>query len=239
MERLVSLISGGGSTMEQIGLAIERGGIPDMQLAGVISSKADAGGVQKARALGIEPIVVDPREFRSQALGGKIDREAFGHRLLRVLREDLGATVVTQNGWIPHTPPRVTEAYAGRIFNQHPGEPGMFGGKGMAGKAVHVAVLKFQELVGRVFPTAVVAHRATAGLDEGAVVHRRMVDVLPGDTPATLQERALPIEHIVQVEMLNLFMRGLLRDLEPTLVLPEESYFLEQAKLFAREHPEG
>ena len=239
MERLVSLISGGGSTMEQIGLAIERGGIPDMQLAGVISSKADAGGVQKARALGIEPIVVDPREFRSQALGGKIDREAFGHRLLRVLREDLGATVVTQNGWIPHTPPRVTEAYAGRIFNQHPGEPGMFGGKGMAGKAVHVAVLKFQELVGRVFPTAVVAHRATAGLDEGAVVHRRMVDVLPGDTPASLQERALPIEHIVQVEMLNLFMRGLLRDLEPTLVLPEESYVLEQAKLFAREHPEG
>ena len=220
-------------------LAIERGGIPDMQLAGVISSKADAGGVQKARALGIEPIVVDPREFRSQALGGKIDREVFGHRLLRVLREDLGATVVTQNGWIPHTPPRVTEAYAGRIFNQHPGEPGMFGGKGMAGKAVHVAVLKFQELVGRVFPTAVVAHRATAGLDEGAVVHRRMVDVLPGDTPASLQERALPIEHIVQVEMLNLFMRGLLRDLEPTLVLPEESYFLEQAKLFAREHPEG
>ena len=161
MERLVSLISGGGSTMEQIGLAIERGGIPDMQLAGVISSKADAGGVQKARALGIEPIVVDPREFRSQALGGKIDREAFGHRLLRVLREDLGATVVTQNGWIPHTPPRVTEAYAGRIFNQHPGEPGMFGGKGMAGKAVHVAVLKFQELVGRVFPTAVVADYLT------------------------------------------------------------------------------
>lgn len=240
-ERLASLISGGGTTMREIVRAVQSGEIPDMEVACVIASRPDAGGIEKARTLGIpdkDIVVVEPGAFRGS--DGKIDRAAFGKRLLAVL-EDHGATVVTQNGWIPYTPSNVIGAYNGRIFNQHPGDPVAFGGKGMMGKAVHAAVLEFQRLAGRTFATSVVAHHADPVLDGGAVVQRAKVPVLLGDTPETLQERALSEEHRVQIELLQNFVRLQVQRLESEhLVAPEEIELLAEAKRIARErYPEG
>ena len=230
MERLVSLISGGGTTMEQIALAIERGDVPGMQMTGVIASKPDAGGIDKARKLGIPTMIVDQRAFRSER---GLDRAAFGRRLLAVLG-DYGATVVTQNGWIPLTPANVTFTYGDRIFNQHPGPPEQFGGKGMMGKAVHAAVLKFQELAGRTFDTSVVGHYADPELDKGGVVVRRKVEVFHNDTVDSLQARALPEEHRAQIEMLRALVDCRLRELEPELLVePDEMHLLEEAKCYA------
>jgi len=238
MERLVSLVSGGGSTMQEIARAIERGDVQGMKMAGVIASRPDAGGIAKARALNVPIDIVDPRTYRNQ---GKIDREAFGRRLLDVLENRFGATVVTQNGWIPLTPSSVTAAYEGRMFNQHPGPPEQFGGKGMMGKAVHAAILKFQELAGRTFATSVVGHHADAKLDEGGVVLRRPVEVRSGDTVDSLQERALPEEHVAQIQMLQAFVKGELRTLEPELLVhPDEMHLLEEAKRYAiAAYPKG
>lgn len=231
MERLVSLISGGGTTMEQIALAIERGDIPDVAMAGVIASNPSAGGIRKAAKLRLPVDIVDPRTFR---VGGKIDRAAFGRRLLDVLENRFGATVVTQNGWIPHTPRAVTARYGDRIFNQHPGPPEDFGGKGMMGKAVHEAVLKFQELTGRVFETSVVAHYAVPAIDGGGVVVRRKVEVSHRDTADSLQARALPEEHLAQIDLLRDIVAGRVRVLEPESFVEEgEGHLLEEAKTHA------
>lgn len=242
MERLASLITGGGTTMQEIVMAVQSKEIPHMEMACVIASKSDAGGIVKARDLGIpeqDVIVVNPGNFR-HAETGKRDRDAFGARLLAVL-EERGVTVVTQNGWIPHTPSVVINAFPGRIFNQHPGPPEQFGGEGMMGKAVHAAVLEFQRLAGRTFDTSVVGHYADHILDGGSVVKRRKVEVYAKDTVAALQERALPLEHRVQIAMLQDFVRGELHALEPEmLVHPGEDHLLEQAKQKARElFPKG
>lgn len=258
MERLVSLISGGGTTMQEIARAIESGEIPGMQMAGVIASKAEAGGIEKAQKLGIPVTVVDPRDFRIEGLR-KTNREAFGKRILEVL-DDAGATIVTQNGWLPRTPENVTERFSGvqtlrtasligaevethcpSIFNQHPGPPNYFGKQGMFGKAVHCAVLEFQRLVGRRFDTYVVGQYADAEVDGGSIVRKGTVEVKSGDTVDDLQQRALPIEHRVQIEMLQAFTRGTLRRLpHELLVHHDELELLEQAKAIARErYPNG
>ncbi len=242
MERLASFISGGGTTMSEIVKAIQSGEIPNMEIACVVSSTSDAGGIEKARKLGIPEgsiVVVEQSQFRIGSTR-KIDREAFGKRLLDVLQTH-GATVITQNGWMPHTPDNVVDAYKGRIFNQHPGPPEQFGGKGMMGKAVHATVLEFQRLAGRTFDTSVVGHYSDKILDGGMVVKREKVPVYPGDSVDALQERALPMEHRVQIAMLQDFVRGELQVLEPELLVrPDELGILEEAKRIARQiYPKG
>lgn len=239
MHRLGSLISGGGTTMQEIVRAAQSGVIPNMGVGCVIASKDGIGGIEKARKLGVPVVVVDQRDFRL-ADGAKIDRKRFAERLLAVLG-DHGVTVVTQNGWLPLMPEAVIDAYAGCIFNQHPGPPEEFGGKGMMGRAVHAAILEFQRLARRTFDSSVVAHHVTPKFDEGRVVQRAKVPVLPGDTVDTLQARALPMEHDVQIRMLQDFVWDELQELEPELlVYPDELHLLEQAKRTAIErYPRG
>lgn len=106
--------------MKAIGEEILSGRLP-MEISCVISSNPQAGGIEKARKLGIpdkDIVVIDPNNFRGG--DGRIDQEGFGRAILRELLER-GATVVNQNGWLPKTPPPVIDQYKDAIFNQHPG----------------------------------------------------------------------------------------------------------------------
>ncbi len=240
-ERLAPLISGGGTTMAEIIKAVQKGTIPDMEIACVIASTKQAGGIQKALDLGIyeqKIVVVDPDDFRGSDL--KVDRAAFGVKILEALRKHR-ASIVTQNGWMPRTPVNVIHAYRDRIFNQHPGPPAEFGGKGMYGRRVHAAVLRFRQLTNRDFWTTVIGQKVHENFDEGKVVKAKRVPILPSDTVEDLQMRALPEEHWVQIAMLQDVMAGRLRELEPEfLVRPEERHLLEQAKREAIEwYPKG
>lgn len=210
-ERLASLISGGGTTMNEMIKACQSGEVP-MEVACVIASRARAGGIEKAQKLNVPVEVVDPRAFKTD--GVHIDREAFGKRMLEVLSEH-GATVVTQNGWMPLTPPNVIEAFPGKIFNQHPGAPELFGGKGMYGRRVHATVLLYRRLMKQgIFGTEVIAQRVDPKFDQGAVVKAARVNILPEDTVDDLQQRALPIEHQVQIALLRDIAKGTVEELD-------------------------
>ena len=78
------------------------------------------------------------------------------------------------------------EAYSGRIINIHPALIPSFCGKGFYGLHVHEAVLARGCKV-----TGATAHLVTAGVDEGPILLQKAVDVLPGDTPETLQRRVM------------------------------------------------
>ena len=228
--------------MEAIVKAVQSRQIPEMEVGCIVASSAAVEGIERVRILGIperDIVVVDPRQFVHPE-SGRVDRERLGQRLLEVLGEH-GVTVVTQNGWLPLTPELVIHGYPGRIFNQHPGPPEEFGGKGMFGRAVHKAVLEFRRLVGREIATSVVGHYVSAKLDEGRVVERRKVQIEKGDTVESLQSRVLPVEHVAQISLLQKFVRGELVALEPErLVLPGEEWVLEEAKKMAREmYPRG
>lgn len=248
--RLAMLISGGGTTMEKIAEATRQHGELEGKIipAVVISSRDDAGGIEKARALGIPTEVVKRRDYEK----GEAGLEAFGWIIIGVLRK-YGAEYVSQNGWLPLTPKNVIYEYEDRIFNQHPGpldpghvgEDGMpihFGGKGMHGLAVHAAVLEFQRLSGRVFPTEATIHRVRPNVDGGPVVARREVTVKPDDSPETLAARVLPVEHALQIGFWQSVSDGTVSQLArpQNLIMPGEEALLRRAIVYAREtYPNG
>lgn len=126
MKNVAILISGGGTTAEATIKACQGG-----QLTGVnpivISSKSDAKGNQRVKSLGVEPHILDRKQFA--------DREEFDERLLRLL-EQLRTDVVSLQGWLLLISPAIIKKYQGKIMNQHPGplDPGRpdFGGKSMS-----------------------------------------------------------------------------------------------------------
>jgi phosphoribosylglycinamide formyltransferase-1 len=241
LQRVASLISGGGTTMCELAKACFSGQVR-AEFACVIASTAKAGGLEKARRLGLSPddvLVVDPESFKSP--GGKIDRAAFGEALLRELKKR-EIQIVLQNGWLPLTPLNVIAAFPGKIFNQHPGPVPEFGGKGMFGRRVHAAVLLYRRMTKTEPWTEVIAQRVAEKFDEGTVLKREQVPILPGDTVDDLQQRALPVEHRLQIELLSDVIAGREDDLpaRPSLVTAETLTQWEYARAAGRYlYPQG
>ncbi len=209
-ERLVSLISGGGSTMQHIGRAIENNEIPGLEFAGVIASDETtaATGIQRALELGVPVFLCNPERFRGD--DGQIDRYGFGQELIRDIKK-VGGTVVTQNGWLPWTPDNVIEEFEDAIYNQHPGP--LPETKNLHGMQPHATMLDFVRKTGRNEGTEVVAHRVVSGMDEGALVGVRDVAIEHTDWPKRLQKRALPVEHQLQVDVLNDHVKGQIQEM--------------------------
>lgn len=219
--KVVSLISGGGSTMEALVKAAQAGELngdeTEVEIAGVISNTDEAGGLKKAEKLQIPSCVIERKLFA--------DRESFGKMLLAVL-EVMQADIVFQNGWLPVTPQNVIEAFQGRIFNQHPGaidpegEEGMdFGGIGMHGQAPTCARLAYAWATKEESPTteSTIHHLSADGkYDRGQIIKMETLRIgrfpIPGieiedmegdtiiremllDSVERVQRLLLPIEH--------------------------------------------
>lgn len=199
--RLAMLISGGGTTMEAIGLACQEGG-PLHGLVKpviVVASRDNIEGIAKAEKLETPLEIVLRRNFPKGKEGVKL----YGKALLEVLSR-YGPDVVTLNGFLAQVSEEVIVAYEGRIFNQHPGPVPEFGGEGMFGRRVHAAVLIFNRLTQRRPQcTQVIAQNVHPQYDQGAVLKWAPVAITPTDTVDDLQKRALPIEHQVQIDLLK------------------------------------
>lgn len=232
-ERLAILISGSGTTMEQIIRATQTGKLK-LEIACVISSNPKAGGIERAKRLGIaknDILVINPARFKDKKV--KINQHKFGLALLKALREHR-ATVVTQNGWLPLTPEKVITKYQNRIFNQHPGPIPDFGGRGMYGRRVHAAVIIFRRMTQGPLWTEVIAQRVSKDFDQGSVVKAARVKILTSDTVEDLQARALTIEHQLQIALLKDFCRHKLKKLSKTpFAKPKESDILNLSKKIA------
>lgn len=235
------LISGGGTTMEAMIKAARDERLSGIEPVLVIASKPDAGGIAKARALGVaekDSLVLSPKSFEHP--------EKFGEAIQEECRAR-GVEFIGQYGWLAKTPENVCKAFEGMIVNQHPGplDPegdGDFGGLGMYGMRVHEARLQFVRTVNRDFWTEATSHRVTKNFDEGAIVKRKQVTVLPDDTAESLQTRVLPVEHEVQIETLRDFAQGTVSEFHRKipLVLHGEEHVLEESKKLAiQKYPRG
>ena len=239
-ERLATLISGGGTTMQEIIRACQSGEAP-MEVACVVSSNSSAGGIEKARKLGIpdeDIVVVDPNNFRGG--DGRIDQDGFGQAILRELRKR-GTTVVTQNGWLPKTPPQVIGQYKDTIFNQHPGPKKET--RTTHGIQPHAIMLYIARQTGRNLGTEVIAHRVNEKWDNGPTVAMARVPINDvNEDPKILQTRALPIEHVLQITFLKLLARGIVQEIfnEAEYIRPGEEHILFEARKYTRElYPDG
>lgn len=177
MVKAAVLVSGGGTNLQALLDAQERGELGPAHITYVVSNRKAAYALERARAHGIETAVL------SKVM--QPDLAAYDAQLCALLQEH-GAQMVVLAGFLGIVGERVLAAYPGRILNIHPALIPSFCGKGFYGLHVHEAVLARGCKV-----TGATAHLVTAGVDEGPILLQKAVDVLDGDTPEILQRRVM------------------------------------------------
>ena len=177
MVRAAVLVSGGGTNLQAIIDAKRAGKIPSAELALVVASNASAYALTRAENAGIAHTVL--RKEKGEA------PENYGERLLTMLREN-AIDVVVLAGFLTILPENVIRAYDHRILNIHPSLIPSFCGDGFYGLHVHEAALQRGVKV-----TGATVHFVNEITDGGDIIAQKAVEVLPGDTPETLQRRVM------------------------------------------------
>ncbi|MCR5251722.1 MAG: phosphoribosylglycinamide formyltransferase [Lachnospiraceae bacterium] len=177
MLRVAVMVSGGGTNLQAIIDAVESGKIRDTKLVRVISNKADAYALTRAKEHGIEAVAVTRKDHA--------DKEAFHAALLAAL-DEVKPDLVVLAGFLVVLPPEMVQRYRGRIINIHPALIPSFCGDGFYGLKVHEAALARGVKV-----TGATVHFVEEGTDTGPIIAQKAVEVLPGDTPEVLQKRVM------------------------------------------------
>lgn len=177
MVRAAVLVSGGGTNLQAIIDAKRAGKIPSAELALVVASNASAYALTRAENAGIVHAVLRKEKGEAPA--------DYGERLLTLLREN-AIDVVVLAGFLTILPENVIHAYDHRILNIHPSLIPSFCGDGFYGLHVHEAALKRGVKV-----TGATVHFVNEITDGGDIIAQKAVEVLPGDTPETLQRRVM------------------------------------------------
>jgi phosphoribosylglycinamide formyltransferase 1 len=188
-KNIVILISGGGSNMVAIARAAEKEGWRSkwgVQVAAVISNKADAPGLALAQSLGIATEAVPHKSFDS--------REAFDAELMTRIDRYSPALVVLA-GFMRILTPGFVQHYAGRLINIHPSLLPAFTGLDTYQRAIDAGCKVAGATV----------HQVTEVLDDGAILAQAVVPVLPGDTAKTLSARILTQEHLIFPQAVRAF----------------------------------
>jgi len=186
--RLGVLISGRGTNLQALIDAIDDGRL-DATIAVVISNRADAAGLERARRAGIDTLVVDHRGWPS--------REDYDRALVRELQAR-AVRVVCLAGFMRIFSREMLEAFPNAILNIHPSLLPSFPGLEPQRQALDYGVQV----------SGVTVHLVTMDLDAGPIVVQRTVPVQPGDTPDTLAARILIEEHKAYPEAVGLILQG-------------------------------
>ena len=182
--RLGVLISGRGSNLQAIIDAVADGRL-DASIAVVISNRADAFGLTRARAAGIDTMVLDHRAYPS--------RTGYDAAVVEALRER-GVALVCLAGFMRLLSPVFVEAFPNRILNIHPALLPAFPGLAAWQQALDAGVTE----------TGCSVHYVDAGMDTGPVILQAKVPVLHADTPESLHARIQVEEHRVYPEAIRL-----------------------------------
>ena len=177
MVKVAVLVSGGGTNLQALLDAQDKGELGTAQITYVISNRKAAFALERAKNHNVETGVLskvmqpDPVLYDQQL-----------HEML--VSHDIDMIVLA--GFLGILGEKVLETYSNKIVNIHPALIPSFCGKGFYGLHVHEEVLKRGCKV-----TGATAHLVTAGVDEGPILLQKAVDVLPGDTPEILQKRVM------------------------------------------------
>lgn len=176
MINIAVLVSGGGTNLQALidaqGNVLQHG-----KIKLVISSKPDVYALQRAKNAGINHCVIAKRDYVSQ--------EEFSHTLLNKLQE-YQIDMIVLAGYLSILDETIIRAYPNRIINIHPSLIPSFCGKGYYGLKVHEAALAYGVKV-----TGATVHLVNEIPDGGKILLQKAVDILPFDTPETLQQRVM------------------------------------------------
>ncbi len=177
MVRAAILVSGGGTNLQAIIDAKAAGKIPSAELALVVASNSSAYALTRAENAGIAHCVLHKDKQEEPA--------HYGERLLEVLHSHQ-IDVVVLAGFLTILPENVIRAYDHRILNIHPSLIPSFCGDGFYGLHVHEAAIKKGVKV-----TGATVHFVNEITDGGDIIAQKAVEVMPDDTPETLQRRVM------------------------------------------------
>ena len=185
--RVAILISGRGSNMVALVESVGNGALAGCcEIAAVIASRPGAPGLARAKERGLAVFALDARGMA---------KDAYDDALLAVL-ENCRADVVVLAGYMRILSPRVVERYRGRILNIHPADTSEHQG-------LHGYDWAFEN---RRPETKITVHLVDEGLDTGAVLAQREVDLRGAKTLEEVERRGLAVEHELYPEALKEFL---------------------------------
>lgn len=188
--RIAVLASGGGTNLQTLIDAVEKGDI-NGEITAVISDNENAYALERARKHGIKAIY--------------INRKQLAEKLIIELQK-LDIELVVLAGFLSILDRKLVKAYEGRIINIHPSLIPSFCGKGFYGERVHKAALEYGVKV-----SGATVHFVDEGTDSGPIIFQEAVPVYFEDTSETLAARVLQVEHRLLPAAVGLFCEGRLR----------------------------
>lgn len=193
--RIAVLVSGGGTNLQALIDAQDRGELGGGQIVAVISSKPSAYALERAAKAGIEGYVLPRKEFESN--------QAMTIALVKLLK-DLQIDLVVLAGCMIIFTQELVDAYPNAIMNVHPALIPSFCGQGYYGLRVHEEALRYGVKV-----SGATVHFVSAECDGGPIIAQKAVAVLEGDTPEILQRRIMEeAEWKLLPEAVSLFCQG-------------------------------
>lgn len=177
MKNIVVLVSGGGTNLQALIDAEHRGEIPNGKITCVISSKADAYALERAKQNNIKTRVLVRKDYA--------DIAAYSRAMVEALQAE-NADLVIYAGFMTILDEQVTNAFPYKMMNVHPALIPSFCGKGYYGLRVHEEVLRRGVKV-----TGATVHFVTEVCDGGPIILQAAVPVLETDTPEILQRRVM------------------------------------------------
>ncbi len=193
--RIAVLVSGGGTNLQALIDAEQRGDLGFGKIKLVIASKPGVFALERAKRAGIESAVLARKEYDSIS--------AYSAALARRMTE-AEIDLVVLAGFLTIIDEQVYNAFPNRILNVHPALIPSFSGKGYYGLHVHEAALEKGVKV-----SGATVHIVTPECDAGPIVLQKAVEVREDDTPETLQRRIMEqAEWKILPEAVRLFSEG-------------------------------
>ncbi len=194
MKKIAVFASGGGTDFQSIIDANERENFCKIEY--LVASKPNVGAIERAKKHGIKTLVFDKT---------KEDKESFYARIAEELKKG-GIEYIVLAGWLLVVPPSFINEFRNRVINIHPSLIPSFCGMGYYGLRVHEKAIEYGVKL-----SGATVHFVEADVDGGAIIMQRAVEVLPDDTPETLQARILKEEHTMLPECVKLLCQGKVR----------------------------
>ena len=198
MLNIAVLVSGGGTNLQALIDAQNRGEIINGRITCVISSKPGVYALERAEKANIPSAVIARSEYPDiRSYTAAITKELLNRQ----------ADLVVYAGFMTILDEQIVKAFPGKMMNVHPALIPSFCGKGFYGLHVHEAALEKGVKL-----TGATVHFVTEECDGGPIILQKAVPVLNGDTPESLQKRVMQeCEWKILPEAVSLFCQGRIR----------------------------
>jgi len=195
MLRIGVMVSGGGTNLQAIIDRIEDGTLKNCCIATVVSSNDKAYAIERAKKKNIPVKVISRKNFNNE--------EDYNYALVEHMKNHQVQLVVLA-GFLSRLGESFIRAYKNAIINIHPSLIPSFCGKGFYGIIPHQKALEYGVKI-----TGATVHFVEPEYDSGPIILQKAVEVLPDDTPETLQKRVMEqAEWVLLPEAIRLFSEG-------------------------------